>query len=163
MRITSASLPRLTYWSGDTPAKHNPHTKSKSLNRKKHAEVRLSVAGDSFPHLVAYTDVIGVKFKPIQYRVTTTDSEEIQKCEIYPVWKWSDLLGMPDKTCGNIIVATIVRSLAHQSDNSRFTRQVMQARSRYLRRQEASKGLVVANSLEDISERENLSDWQQSG
>ena len=54
---------------------HNPHTTTRSLNRKKYIQVKVGTAGESFPYLAQYGDVIGVKFQVAQYRVTSTDSE----------------------------------------------------------------------------------------
>ena len=54
---------------------HNPHTTTRSLNRKKYIQVKVGTAGESFPYLAQYGDIIGVKFQVAQYRVTSTDSE----------------------------------------------------------------------------------------
>jgi hypothetical protein len=33
------------------------------------------VGGESFPHCIPYVNIVGVKFRPAKYRVTTTDNE----------------------------------------------------------------------------------------
>lgn len=55
-------------------AQHNPHVSTRSLNRQKHSQVSVSVGGESFPYCMPYVDIVGVKFKPVKYRVTTTDN-----------------------------------------------------------------------------------------
>ena len=71
MQLLGVSIP-LHNW---RKARYNTHVYTRSFNRQKHNEVRVCVGGESFPHCIPYVSVVGVKFRPVNYRVTTTDSE----------------------------------------------------------------------------------------
>ena len=71
MKLLGVSIP-IHNW---RKAQYNTHVYTRSFNRQKHSEVSVCVGGESFPHCIPYVNIVGVKFRPAKYRVTTTDNE----------------------------------------------------------------------------------------